>query len=161
MFWTPRAAGALFIAIFLVLSGVMPALAQTPGEGELKALSERAEALFQAGRYAKALGAAEEWVKAAEKADSIRKPGSSTATALRTVAWYALFAKRPERALAASERALAPQPGTLWIETNRAHALLFLGRTGEAIAAYTGHKGETIPGNGKWEEVILQDFAEF
>ena len=49
----------------------------------------------------------------------------------------------------------------VWIETNRAHALLFLGRTREAIAAYAARKGETIPDQGKWEEVILKDFAEF
>src|SRR5208282_3186015 len=77
------------------------------------------------------------------------------------VAWYALFARQPEKALAASMRALMLAPNELEIETNRAHALLFLGRTDEAIAAYIRHKGETIPGSGKWEEAILKDFAEF
>ena len=59
------------------------------------------------------------------------------------------------------ERALTLAPDMLVIETNHAHALLFLGRTQEAIAAYAARKGETIPNQGKWEEVILKDFAEF
>ncbi len=52
-------------------------------------------------------------------------------------------------------------PGTLWIEANRAHALLLLGRTQKAIGAYTEHKGETLPDGSKWEDTILKDFAKF
>ncbi|MGO9173549.1 MAG: tetratricopeptide repeat protein [Rhodomicrobium sp.] len=76
------------------------------------------------------------------------------------MAWYALFANRPSRALAASERALALEPDTLWIDGDRAHALLFLGRTKMAIAAYAARKGEMRPDNLKWEEGILKDFVE-
>ncbi len=147
------------IAVALALP---PAFAQSPGDAALDALHKRAGELFEAGRYAEALGMAEKWAAAAEKAGSAKgKAGSSTASALGTVAWYALFAKHPKRALAASERALTLAPDLLWIETNRAHALLFLDRTGEAIAAYAARKGETIPDQGKWEEVILKDFAEY
>lgn len=42
---------------------------------------------------------------------------------------------------------------------NRAHALMFLGRTDEARAIYLAHRGEQI--NGKtWEQQTLADFAE-
>ena len=154
-------ARALFLALVLVFSGALaPAFAQGLSEKEAKAFQERALALHNKGRHREALAAAEEWAKAAEKSEG-QKPGATTATALGNVAWHALFAKRPNRTLAASERAMALNPDTLWIETNRAHALLFLGRTKMAIAAYIAHKGETLPDNSKWDDAILKDFAEF
>ena len=52
-------------------------------------------------------------------------------------------------------------PYGLVSETNRAHALLFLGRTEEAVAVYIAHKGEIVSENRKWEEIIPEDFAEF
>ena len=56
------------------------------------------------------------------------KPGEETAQALHVVAWYALFAREYTRALAVADRAHALFPDDLAIETNRAHALMFLGR---------------------------------
>ena len=152
---------ALLGALILVLScALAPAFAQGLSDQEFKAFHGRAEAFFKDGHYDKALAVAEEWLKAAKKAEA-KKPGVSTAAALGGVSWYAHFAKRPERALEASERALVLNPDTLWIETNRAHALLFLGRTQKAIGAYTEHKGETLPDGSKWEDAILKDFGEF
>ena len=153
---------SLLPILFAIALALPPAFAESPSDAELGALEKRADKLFEAGRYAGALDMAEKRAAAAEKAETAKgKAGSSTASALGYVAWYALFAKHPKRALAASERALTLAPDMVWIETNRAHALLFLGRTQEAIAAYAAHKGETIPNQGKWEEVILKDFAEF
>ena len=150
----------ILFAIAVVLP-LMPAFAQSTSDAELEVLDKRAGELFEAGRYAGALDTAEKWAAAAEKAETAKgKAGSSTARALGNLAWYALFAKHPRRALATSERALALAPDMVWIEINRAHALLFLGRTREAIAAYAARKGETIPNLGKWEGVILKDFAE-
>ncbi|HXW21742.1 MAG TPA: hypothetical protein VEK14_02435, partial [Rhodomicrobium sp.] len=57
--------------------------------------------------------------------------------------------------------ALALEPGELWMATNRAHALMFLGRADEARAAYLEHKGKEVAGQGVWDEAILKDFAEF
>ena len=154
-----RAALAVCSIAALALIGPGAANAQ---ETDLAAFELRAAEQFQAGRYADALAVSEQWAQAAEKAESAKgKPGFLTASALGNVAWNALFAKQPERALAAADRAILLSPGTLWMETNRAHALLFLGRTEEAIAACIEHKGETISNQGKWEEVILKDFAEF
>lgn len=147
--------GALVAGIF---SALAPAFAQNPGEEAAKAFEERADAFFKQGRYAEALAASEERVKAAEKSQSAG-PGAA-ADALNNVAWHALFARRFSRALAASERALALQPDTLVFETNRAHALLFLGRTKQALAVYTAHKGEGLA-DDTWEDVILKDFADF
>ena len=154
-------ARALFVALVLVFSGASaPASAQGLSGNEVKAFQDRATALYDEGRYAQALAVAEEWAKAAEKSEG-KKPGAATATALGNVAWHALFAKRPNRALSASERAMALQPDVLWIETNRAHALLLLGRTKLAVAAYIAHKAETLPDNSKWDDAILKDFGEF
>ena len=154
-------ARALFLALVLVFSGVLaPASAQGLSGNEVKGFQDRATALYNKGHYGQALAVAEEWAKAAEKSEG-KKPGVATATALGNVAFHALFAKRLNRALSASERAMALQPDELWIETNRAHALLFLGRTKLAIAAYIAHKGETLPDNSKWDDAILKDFAEF
>jgi len=154
-------ARALFLALVLVFSGVLaPAFAQGLSEKEIKGFQDRATALYNKGRYGQALAAAEEWAKAAQKSEG-KKPGATTATALGNVAWHALFANRSNRALSASERAMALQPDVLWIETNRAHALLFIGRTKLAIAAYIARKGETLPDNSKWDDAILKDFAEF
>ncbi len=98
---------ALLGALILVLSCTLaPAFAQGLSDQEFKAFHERAEAFWKDGHYDKALAVAEEWLKAAKKAEA-KKPGFSTATALGGVSWYAHFAKRPERALEASERALA------------------------------------------------------
>jgi hypothetical protein len=91
------------------------------------------------------------------------KPGEETAQALVEVAWYALFAGEITKALTASDRAHALLPDDLTIETNRAHALMFLGRGEEAKALYLTHKGKPISGqDGKlWERAIAEDFAEF
>ncbi|MGO9171686.1 MAG: tetratricopeptide repeat protein [Rhodomicrobium sp.] len=147
---------------FVLAAALPPALAQSPSDSELKALKERANTLFQAGKYRQALRVAEEGAIAVEKAESIQGAARPlTADALGNVAWYALFAQQPQKALKASERALSLAPHTLWMETNRAHALLFSGRTSQAVKVYVGHKGETVQGQGKWEEVVLKDFAEF
>ena len=76
----------------------------------------------------------------------------------------ALFDRLVERfdeALAHAQRALALSPQQIWIATNRAHALMFLGRADEARAVYLEHRGKPIPeqGNKPWEQVILEDFT--
>ncbi len=91
------------------------------------------------------------------------KPGAETVGALGNYAFYAVFARQFDEALAASDRALALDPDQLWIATNRAHALMFLGRAEAARAAFLEHKGKPIPNNENkpWEQVILEDFAAF
>jgi tetratricopeptide (TPR) repeat protein len=78
-----------------------------------------------------------------------------------SLAWYQLFNRDFAGALSASEEGLKLDPGFLPTDTNRAHALLFLGRTEEAEKVYKQHLGETETSSGrKWEQVILADFAD-
>ena len=54
-------------------------------------------------------------------------------------------------------------PDDLNIETNRAHALMFMGRDEEAKALYLAHKGKPVVGRGHklWEQAVAENFAEF
>jgi tetratricopeptide (TPR) repeat protein len=90
--------------------------------------------------------------------ESIGRPGLATATALGGVAWYALLAKRYNEALAASERAISLAPHESWIETNRAHALLLLGRIQEARTLYLERKGTKLWGSTPWADAVREDF---
>jgi TPR repeat protein len=114
--------------------------------------------------YAKAL----EWREKAagtveaREIEEAGKPAAETAEALGEVAWYALFAREPARALAAVERALSLAPAKVWLQTNHAHALMFLGRTDEAQEIYLREMDKIIPENDNkpWQRVIVEDFAE-
>ena len=76
--------------------------------------------------------------------------------------WYALFAKEFSKALTVANRSHALFPTSLAIETNRAHALMFIGRDEEAKALYFAHKGEVSEQSNKlWEQIIAEDFAAF
>ena len=64
-------------------------------------------------------------------------------------------------ALEAADEAIALAPDKIWIYTNRAHALMFLGRIDEARALYLQYRGKpNVVGDKPWEEAILADFAE-
>ncbi len=91
------------------------------------------------------------------------KPGKETAEALINVTWYALFARDFPKALSVGERAHALLPDNHSIEINRAHALMFLGRTRECTALYLAYKGKPMSAsdNRLSERVIADDFAEF
>lgn len=148
---------ALMLFVLAVL-WTSPSLAEP---SDLQAFENNAAALFQAGKYEDALSVARQWVEAAEREErSQGRPGPATAAALTGEAWYALFADKPEAALAASERAVSLAPGETEIEINRAHALLFLGRADAAQAIYLSRKGTTLTAPTKWEHVIAKDFAD-
>jgi tetratricopeptide (TPR) repeat protein len=76
---------------------------------------------------------------------------------LLTDSWRQLLARDFAGALATTERGLKADPNDLPLQTNRAHALLFLGRANEAEAVYRKYLGQKI-GSQTWEEVILDDF---
>jgi uncharacterized protein len=117
-----------------------------------------------AGRYAKALQLQESLAVEVEAVETKRegKPGEETAEALLPVAWYALFAREFRKALVVAGRAHALLPDNLAIETNRAHALMFLGRGKESKALYLAYKGKPLSKQDAklWERVIAEDFAE-
>ena len=63
----------------------------------------------------------------------------------------------------ASDLAIAAAPPLLWLQINRAHALMFLGRTAEAKAIYLAHRGEKdgSKDGAIWDEDVKSDLAEF
>ena len=59
----------------------------------------------------------------------------------------------------ASDEARKVDPTSLGADEGRAHALLLLGRTDEALAVYRANVGKK--GSAKtWDELILDDFNE-
>jgi tetratricopeptide (TPR) repeat protein len=82
--------------------------------------------------------------------------------AYTSLSWYQLFARDFEAARKAAEEGLKLDPADLYLETNRAHALLFLGKTAEAEALYRAHLGKKLSptSNLIWEAAILQDFED-
>jgi TPR repeat protein len=118
-----------------------------------------------AGRHAEALQLQEALTVKVEEVETKRegKLGKETAQALKGVAWYALFAREFTKALTVADRAHALFPDDLAIETNRAHALMFMEHGKEAKALYVTHKGKPISEQDTqlWESAIAEDFAEF
>jgi TPR repeat protein len=118
-----------------------------------------------AGRYAEALQLQEALTVKVEEAETKREgnPAKETAQAIQGVAWRALFAREFTKALTASDRAHALLPDDLGIETNRAHALMFVERGKESKALYLAHKGKPVSEEDAklWERAIAEDFAEF
>jgi tetratricopeptide (TPR) repeat protein len=87
------------------------------------------------------------------------KASPGTASAFLHVAWYALLARKPTKALMAARQALAITPNEPWIRINLAHALLLLGRTTKARALY--EQVAAIPNNNKpWKQVVVEDFGK-
>lgn len=115
-------------------------------------------------RYAEALARQEALTEKVEADETNRAgaPGKETADMLTRSAWFALFCKSYEKALTFAGRAHSLLPDNLVIETNRAHALMFLDRREEAAALYLGHKGKPVGGDGGelWEQIIANDFAD-
>jgi TPR repeat protein len=118
-----------------------------------------------AGRHAEAFQLQEEFAAKVEEVEAKRegKPGKETARALLSVARYALFARDFTKALTVSDRAHALLPDDLGIETNRAHALMFVEGGEKCKALYLAHKGKPVSEQDVrlWERVIAEDFAEF
>jgi TPR repeat protein len=118
-----------------------------------------------AGHYTEALQLQDALAAKREAAETERqgKPHRQTAQALRSVAWYALFAREFTKALTASDRAHALFPDDLEFESNRAHALMFLGHEEKSKALYVAYKGKTLSqqDTALWEHAIAEDFAEF
>jgi CHAT domain-containing protein/tetratricopeptide (TPR) repeat protein len=151
---------AVLIVGLLAIAATREAHAQTGGSDPGSVRIE-ATTLFQTKQYAQALQ--EQRLKAAEiekeESESDGAPGARTAEALGSLAWYALFAREFEEARVASERAASIAPRLFWVQTNRAHALLLLGRTVEAREIFMAHKRQPVSGNSKaWELVIADDF---
>ena len=129
---------------------------------QLETLRQQINQFDQAGKYADALTLASRLAAKIEKTEtaSAGQPGAKTAGALVSVAWHSLLAHNFKEALSASNRAHALAPTNLYVETNRAHALLFSGRFGPAHALYLAHKGQpmSLTDDRMWEDAIADDF---
>lgn len=78
-----------------------------------------------------------------------------------SIAFNFILAREFDQALDAAEQAAALAPDQIWIDVNRAHALMFLGRLDEARVFYLRHRGEKrVQGDKSWEAVVLEDFAQ-
>jgi tetratricopeptide (TPR) repeat protein len=84
-----------------------------------------------------------------------------SADRLGALAYKFVLARDFVTALAVVDEAIAVAPGTIWLYGNRAHALMFLGRTDEARALYLQYRGRAgVEGDKSWADVIGVDFAD-
>jgi tetratricopeptide (TPR) repeat protein len=78
-----------------------------------------------------------------------------------SVAFEFNLAREFTAALEAADQAISLAPDKIWLYTNRAHALMFLGRTEDARALYLRYRGEmNVQGEKTWDAVVVEDFAE-
>jgi tetratricopeptide (TPR) repeat protein len=75
---------------------------------------------------------------------------------LLSLSWYQLLTRTYADALATTEEGLRLNPEFLDFQTNRAHALLLLGRLEEAFAIYRANLGKPLLAQ-PWEAGILED----
>jgi hypothetical protein len=78
------------------------------------------------------------------------------ASAYLGLSWHQLHTRDFAAALASTEAGLKIDPSYLALDTNRAHALLFLERIQEAEQIYRGNIGRDTAGK-PWEVVITDD----
>src|SRR5206468_3519640 len=74
------------------------------------------------------------------------------------LSWCQLHTRDFEGAIASSQAGLKIQPDNLVLQTNHAHALLFLGRTAEAEEIYRRYVGAKIEVEGEkklWESIVI------
>jgi tetratricopeptide (TPR) repeat protein len=121
-------------------------------------LKERAERLSKAKQWSGAVQAQRNLIKLVRESELMNAEGRAKELPddFLVLAWYQLHAKDFSGALASTEEGLKLEPAKIVLDTNRAHALLFLGRTQEAEDVYRKHLGEKTS-QGPWEKVILND----
>ena len=121
-------------------------------EGKLDAaLKAYRDSLVIAQGLAEAHPGEEEWKRALEY--SIGQIGM--------LAYRFVLAHDFAKALEVAYQAIALAPDQIWLYTNKAHALMFLGRADEARTVYLQYRGtKNVQGEKSWETVILDDFAD-
>src|SRR5438270_7530369 len=86
---------------------------------------------------------------------------SQLARALGSLSFVLLLNHRAGDALVAAQQALSLDPAALWVETNRAHALLFLGRCEDAKTVYVEYRDRLVFEHKMFAQAVMEDFAEF
>jgi tetratricopeptide (TPR) repeat protein len=134
-------------------------MADDPNDGSV--LADLASAYFTLKRWDDAEAAQKKWVgfvRDSGKVDAKQLLGP----AYTNLAWFDLFAKDFSGALAACEEGRKYSVNSLTLETNCAHALMFVGRTQEAEEIYMKHRGEKMRADrsATWDETIRGDFRD-
>jgi tetratricopeptide (TPR) repeat protein len=136
-----------------------------PVKAACKDVRERAmiQAAFETKDYTRAIDLQQALLQSTEK-DEIQeknRPGLATAIRLLGLSWYQLFAKQFQAALETSDRAMALAPDQIIFASNKAHALMFLGRADEARTLYLKYKGQSAGLRRLlWEDEIRKDFTK-
>jgi hypothetical protein len=78
---------------------------------------------------------------------------------LLSISFDSLFVGKYQQALDAADEGLGIADGNLELMTNKAHALMFLGRTDEARQLYLGNIGKELD-DKTWEYFIRDDFEQ-
>jgi tetratricopeptide (TPR) repeat protein len=146
----------------LALERIRQLKADPNNAADLQALPD---AYSELKRWPDAVDAEKNWIVFVERESKNDAERAKTlASAYLALSWYQLFARDFDGALASAEA--GQKLGTsenLFLDTNRAHALLFLGRTQEAEAIYLGNRGKKFDPKGDeiWEAAVLDDFNSF
>ncbi|MFL6798055.1 MAG: hypothetical protein ACJ8F3_11650 [Xanthobacteraceae bacterium] len=83
------------------------------------------------------------------------------ADGLGGLSWRLLLKKDFGAAFEVANQSVTLTPRAIWMYTNLAHALLFLGRVQQARALYLKYRGEReVQGSRSWEAVVLDDFDD-
>lgn len=123
-----------------------------------------ASALASQGDLAGALAAHQDAVAAARRVHAAHPDAGAAkqelAQSLGGLSWVLLLSDRAQAALDSADEALALEPSLLFVRTNRAHALLLLGRFDEARAIYLEDKDKPRGGGKSLAEIVTADFTE-
>lgn len=87
--------------------------------------------------------------------------GSSNEIIYNTLGWYCLLTKQFTKACYYLKEASEKYPINLYIKGNYAHALLFTGKTEEALSIYKSYLNENIDENLSWKQAAIQDIEKF
>jgi tetratricopeptide (TPR) repeat protein len=125
-------------------------------------------ALRVLGRFDAALQAYRESVVTAQRMIQARPGDKDWPVALRLsvtqmgiIAYRLVIAHEAALGLEAAEQTVKLAPDLVWLQGNRAHALMFLERTDAARAIYLQYRGtKNVWNQQSWEEFVLQQFSE-
>jgi tetratricopeptide (TPR) repeat protein len=119
--------------------------------------------LLERDKPADALRSLQDCVSAQRLTASDADPGSvdTISGRLGTAAYRLVLAKNFAQAIEAADLSISLAPGKTWLYTNRAHALMLLGRIEEARALYLQYSGRPkVEGEKTWETLVVEDFAQ-
>lgn len=120
-------------------------------------------AYFNLRRWNEAVEAEKNWLRIIEhESGSDAERTKNLVSAYVGLSWYQLYVRDFAGALASTDAGKKLDDTNLYLETNRAHAFLFLGRTQEAQAIYLGNRGKKLDPKQEqtWDKAILKDFDE-